>query len=162
MFRFCFAVNSCTVFTCLFSAVPEGRPGMSDLPCSLQSQGCHLISLYYFLSCSSAKSFYSVCLVFFFFYRPVLLTYFKKFSIRDWLFFFCMAPVKQLGECCYACLLQIRFFFFLILWSNLLQPLTVSTATAVWNILSQSITVLLLLSAITCLSQSQYSYCCLQ
>ena len=40
---------------CLF--VPEGRQGMSDVsppPFSPESQGCHLIPLYYLLSCSSA------------------------------------------------------------------------------------------------------------
>ena len=33
---------------------PEGRPGMSDVSTLSGISGCHLIPLYYLLSCSSA------------------------------------------------------------------------------------------------------------
>ena len=50
---------------CCFLTVPEeGRGCLMPPPC-LESQGCHLISLYYLLSCSSAPSCHSVLSFFF-------------------------------------------------------------------------------------------------
>ena len=58
------------------------------LPPNLESQGFHLIPLYYLLSCSSACSHWYFCL--FSVYWPILLAFFKKmfhcFSLRDSLF----------------------------------------------------------------------------
>ena len=69
-------------------------------PC-LESQGCHLIPLCYFLSCSTAQSCYSFCLIFFSACQSILLNFFQKilqyFSLRDRLFF-CMASVQEFGE----------------------------------------------------------------
>ena len=93
----CIAASSAWLLEC-----PEGRPGMSDVSPCLESQGCHLIPLYYLLSCSSSWSYYSFCLIFLFFLPacPFSWTFSRKFfqyfSLRDRLF--CMAPVQQLGE----------------------------------------------------------------
>ena len=95
----------------------------------LESQGCHLSSFCYLLSCFSAKSYYSFCLFFFFFPAcwPILLifflpenssTFFVKMCVCVCLCVsvcvcVCMAPVQQLGEvslsvvcaaCCYMAL----------------------------------------------------------
>ena len=81
-----------------------GRGCLMSPPC-LESQGCHLISLCYLLSCSAAKSCYPFCLIiiiFFFFCLLALSSklFFQKilqyFSLRERLF--CMTPVWQLGE----------------------------------------------------------------
>ena len=39
------------IFRHFMKCRPEGRPGMSDVPSCLESQGCHLIPLSYLLSC---------------------------------------------------------------------------------------------------------------
>ena len=71
-------------------------------PLCLGSQGCHLIPLYYLLSCFcfSAQPGYFFCLIFFPACWPILLILFHKiqqyFLLRDRLF--CTAPVQQLGE----------------------------------------------------------------
>ena len=41
----------------------EAEECLMSPPC-LEYQGCHLVPLYYLLSCSSAKSCYSFCLIF--------------------------------------------------------------------------------------------------
>ena len=47
------------------SIPPKGGCGCLMSPPCLESQGCHLIPLCYLLSCVSASSCYSVCLIFF-------------------------------------------------------------------------------------------------
>ena len=54
-----------------------GRRCLMSSPC-LESQGCHLIPLYYLLSCSSASSYYSFCLIFFSACLSILLNFFQK------------------------------------------------------------------------------------
>ena len=92
-----------TVKKCIVSVPPKGGQGCLMSPPCLESQGCHLIPLCYLLSCSSAQSFYSLCLIFFcllvrsselFFFSPENSSIFFILEIG----FFCMAPVQQLGE----------------------------------------------------------------
>ena len=52
---------------------PKGGRGCLMFPPCLESQDCHLIPLCYLLSCSSAKSCYPFCLIFF-----CLLAFFSK------------------------------------------------------------------------------------
>ena len=77
------------------SPLKGGRECVISLPC-LESQGCHLIPLYYFLSFSSPYSYYSFCHTFFSARWSILLNSFQK--ILQYFFikrkaFFCMAPV---------------------------------------------------------------------
>ena len=85
---------------CVFAF--QGRPGMSEISSCLESQGCHLISLSYLLSC-----FVFSCLVLLLF----LSCHFSANGSFSWLFFqktfkyfslrvrlFCMALVEQLGD----------------------------------------------------------------
>ena len=86
------------VFLFHLSWPPKEGQGCLMSPRCLESQGCHLIPLCYLLSCSSAWSCYSFCLIFF-----CLLVHssdlfpesFQYVSLRDMLF--CMAPVWRLG-----------------------------------------------------------------
>ena len=55
----------CPVQTATLIPPKEGQ-GCPISPLCLESQGCHLIPLCYLLSCSSAWSCYSLCLIFFF------------------------------------------------------------------------------------------------
>ena len=68
---------------------PEGRLGMSDVSPCLESQGCHLISLIFFLVLLPALIAHPV--LSFSAYWPILLTFFKQilqlFSLRDELLF---------------------------------------------------------------------------
>ena len=88
-----------------FFPPPKGGLGCLMSPLCLESQGCHLIPLYYLLSRSSAYRCYFFCLIFFLFLFfsacwSISLNFSQKilqyFSLRDSLF--CMVSVKQLGE----------------------------------------------------------------
>ena len=75
---------------------PKGGRGCLMSPPCPESRGCHLIPFHYLLSCSSAQSCYSFCLIFFSACWPTLLIFFfqkilQYFSLRSRLF--CMAPV---------------------------------------------------------------------
>ena len=85
---------SCAKFSLLSSRTPKrGQGGLMSPPC-LESQGCYLIPLYYFISCSSVYCHYSFC--HFSAYRPILLTFSSqkilnifqlKIGILVWLLF---------------------------------------------------------------------------
>ena len=115
---------------------PEGRPGMSDVspppPC-LESQGCHLIPLCHLLSCSSAWSCCSFCLVFSACWS-VLLNFVRRilqyFSLGDGLF--CLASVWQRREVgwsvmCAACCRVALEFAVVHLWVAVLSGIDKST-----------------------------------
>ena len=55
---------------------PKGSRGCLMSPLCLESQECHLIPLYYLLSCASAKSYYSFCPIFFSACWTILLNFF--------------------------------------------------------------------------------------
>ena len=102
-----------------FFPPPKGGLGCLMSPPCLKSQGCHLIPLYYLLSCCSAYRCYSFCLIFFSACWSILLNFsqkiFQYFSLRDTLF--CMVSVQQLGEVswsvvCAACDHMALVFFF--------------------------------------------------
>ena len=95
-----------------------GRECPMSSPC-LESQGCHLIPLYYLLSCFSAWSCYSFCLFFFFLLSgPFAWTFSETSSI----FFtsrsklvgskYSMLPYGT-GICCYAFIPLFFYFFFI-------------------------------------------------
>ena len=123
----------------LFPSPPKGSRGCLMSPPCLESQGCHLIPLYYLLSCSSAKSCYPFCLIVF-----CLLALSSKlfpenssiFSVKRQAFLYdsCLAVGRRkliggmcsmlsydIGICCYAfiyiyffyCFCPFLFFFFL-------------------------------------------------
>ena len=79
---------------CLFP--PKRSRGCLMSPLCLEFHGCHLIPLYYLISCSSAESCNSFCFVFFFFSAcwPIPLTVFQKiFQYFVKRRVYCMAPV---------------------------------------------------------------------
>ena len=114
---------------------------MSDVsfPC-MESQGCHLIPLYYLLSCSSVWSCYSFCRIFLLPVGPFSGTFSRKFFqyfLRDRLFLYgsCLAARRSelvrglcimlpygAGICCFAfiqhflMLPSILVLYFLKIW----------------------------------------------
>ena len=95
----------------------------------LKSQGCHLSPLSYLLSCFSAQSSCSFCLIIFLLMVPSPDFSFEKtlkqFPLRVRLF--CMALVEQLGDdswqvVCAACCLMALAFAIMCLYNVLLVP----------------------------------------
>ena len=81
--------------------LPKGDQGCLMSSC-LESQGCHLIPLYYLLSCSFAKSCYSFCFILFLPAVPFSWLFFQKilqyFSLRERLFFFLYGSCLEAGR----------------------------------------------------------------
>ena len=87
-FTFCFWVCFwfwfATVFLAFFPSLAASKGGRGCLmsPSYLESQDCRLIPLFYLLSCSSAYSCCSFCVVFLLFCSwPFLLTFCRKSSM---------------------------------------------------------------------------------
>ena len=114
--------------SCSLLHVPEGSRGCLMSSTCFKSQGCHFIPLYYLLSCSSAYSHCSFCLLSFSAYWPIPLTFFQK--ILQYLKLtdkpFGMAFVQKLGDdswsvvsaaCWHVALIFASFFIFYLLVS---------------------------------------------